>query len=86
MLPKDVVKAYRRDFSRELAGIDDDSLPPWIRTRNTIPDTMTCTVLQSTAPVQNKLTEKTCTQKYRYQCNRMRKASVICFHNCFQQE
>jgi hypothetical protein len=60
MLPKDVVKAYCNDFVKELAGIEAASLPPWKRTRNTIPDTITCTVLQRTAPVQNKLTEKTC--------------------------
>jgi len=60
MLPKDVVKAYCKDFIKELAGTDAPSLPPWIVTRTTVPDTMTCTVLHSTAPVQNKLIERTC--------------------------
>lgn len=60
MLPKDVVTAYREAFTNDFDGIDDDSLPPWIRTRNTIPETITCKVLQKTAPAQNKLMEKTC--------------------------
>jgi hypothetical protein len=60
MLPKDVVKAYCKDFIMELAGIDAASQPPWIVTRTSVPETMTCIVLQSTAPVQNKLTERTC--------------------------
>jgi len=28
MLPNDVVKAYCRDFTKELAGIEAASLPP----------------------------------------------------------
>ena len=59
MLPKDVVTAYCRDFINELGSIDATSGPPWMRTRNTIPDATTCIVLQRTAPVQNKLTENT---------------------------
>lgn len=59
MLPKEVVTAYFKDCKRGFLGIDAASLPPWISTRNTIPETITWTVLQSTAPVQNKLTEKT---------------------------
>lgn len=59
MLPKDVVTAHRIEFTSGLGGIEGEARSPWYRTRNTMPDTTTWTVLQSTAPVQNKLTENT---------------------------
>lgn len=63
MLPKEVVIAYRKEFISDFGGIVDTSRPPWIRTRNTIPETTTWTTLQITALVQNKLSDGTCTYK-----------------------
>lgn len=63
MLPKEVVIAYRKEFISDFGGIVDTSRPPWIRTRNTIPETTTWTTSQITAPVQNKLTDSAYTYK-----------------------
>ena len=61
MLPNEVVTECLKDRSNGLEGIDGDSLPPWIRRSITNPDTITCTTLQNTAPVQKRLTENICT-------------------------
>ena len=61
MLPNEVVTECLKDLSNGFAGIDGDSLPPWIRRSITNPDTITCTTLQNTAPVQKRLTENICT-------------------------